>query len=79
LLTVFPGDKGFNAVCGSSTDENECGIETHTGNPAATPAVIAAWEVQEAIKIITGMGTPIRNRLIFLDFAGGTFDEIVLS
>jgi molybdopterin/thiamine biosynthesis adenylyltransferase len=78
LLTVFPGDKGLNAICGLSTDENECGIETHTGNPAATPAVIAAWEVQEAIKIITGMGTPIRNRLIFLDFAGGTFDEIFL-
>ncbi len=44
-----------------------------------TPAVIAAWEVQEAIKIIIGIGNPIRNRLIFLDFADGTFDEIVLS
>jgi molybdopterin/thiamine biosynthesis adenylyltransferase len=79
LMTIFPGDKGFNAVCGSSAKENACGIEAQTGNPAATPAVIAAWEVQEAIKIITGIGNPIRNRLIFLDFAEGTFDEIVLS
>lgn len=79
LLTVFPGDKGFDALCGSSAKENVCGIEARTGNPAATPAVIAAWEVQEAIKIITGIGSPIRNRLIFLDFADGTFDEIVLS
>ncbi len=78
LMTIFPGDKGLNAICGLSADENECGIETHTGNPAATPAVIAAWEVQEAIKIITGIGNPIRNRLIFLDFADGTFDEISL-
>jgi len=78
LMTIFPGDKGLNAICGLSADENECGIETHTGNPAATPAVIAAWEVQEAIKIITGIGNPIRNRLIFLDFADGTFDEIFL-
>lgn len=78
LLTVFPGDKGLNAVCGLSADENECGIETHTGNPAATPAVIAAWEVQEAIKIITGIGNPIRNRLLFLDFAEGIVDEITL-
>ena len=78
LLTVFPGDKGLNAICGLSAEENEYGMETHTGNPAATPAVIAAWEVQEAIKIITGIGTPIRNRLIFLDFADGNVDEIAL-
>ena len=76
LMTIFPGDKGLDAICGSSP--NECGIETHTGNPAATAAVVAAWEVQETIKIITGIGTPLRNRLIFLDFADGTFDEISL-
>jgi molybdopterin/thiamine biosynthesis adenylyltransferase len=79
MMTIFPGDKGFNAFCGSSAKENVCGVETHTGNPAATPAVIAAWQVQEAIKIITGIGNPIRNRLIFLDFADGTVDEITLS
>ena len=78
LMTIFPGDKGLSAICGPCTDENACGIEAQTGNPAATPAVIAAWEVQEAIKIITGIGSPIRNRLIFLDFADGTFDEIFL-
>jgi molybdopterin/thiamine biosynthesis adenylyltransferase len=79
LITIFPGDKGLNAICGPSAAENACGVETLTGNPAATPAVIAAWEVQEAIKIITGIGNPIRNRLIFLDFVDGTFDEISLS
>lgn len=78
LMTIFPGDKGLNDIWGLSSDENGCGIETYTGNPAATAAVIAAWEVQEAIKIITGIGTPVRNRLIFLDFADGTFDEISL-
>jgi molybdopterin/thiamine biosynthesis adenylyltransferase len=76
LMTIFPGDKGLDAICSSSP--NECGIETHTGNPAATAAVVAAWEVQETIKIITGIGTPLRNRLIFLDFADGTFDEMSL-
>jgi len=78
LMTIFPGDKGLKDIWGLSADENGCGIETYTGNPAATAAVIAAWEVQEAIKIITGIGTPVRNRLIFFDFADGTFDEISL-
>jgi molybdopterin/thiamine biosynthesis adenylyltransferase len=79
LMTIFPGDKGLGAICGPYTDENGCGVETLTGNPAATAAIIAAWEVQEAIKIITGIGEPIRNRLLFLDFAGGFFDEIPLA
>ena len=79
LMTIFPGDKGLGAICGSSTDENGCGVETLIGNPAATAAIIAAWEVQEAVKIITGIGEPIRNRLLFLDFAGGFFDEIPLA
>lgn len=79
LMTILPGDKGLNSICGLSAAGNEHGIETHTGNPAATAAVIAAWEVQEAIKIITGIGNPIRNRLIFLDFADGIFEEISLS
>ncbi len=78
LMTIFPGDKGIDAICGLSADNDERGIETHTGNLTATPAAIAAWEVQEAVKIITGIGNPIRNRLIFLDFAGGTCDEISL-
>jgi molybdopterin/thiamine biosynthesis adenylyltransferase len=79
LMTIFPGDKGLSAICGTCTDENKCGVETLTGNPAATAAIIAAWEVQEAIKIITGIGEPIRNRLLFLDFAGGVIDEIPLA
>jgi molybdopterin/thiamine biosynthesis adenylyltransferase len=77
LMTIFPGDKGLDAICGLSP--NEFGIETQTGNPAATVAVVAAGEVQEAIKIITGIGTPLRNRLIFFDLADSTFDEISLS
>jgi len=79
LMTIFLGDKGLDDIWALSVDENGCGIETYTGNPAATAAVIAAWEVQEAIKIVTGIGTPVRNRLIFLDFADSTFDEIPLS
>jgi molybdopterin/thiamine biosynthesis adenylyltransferase len=79
LMTVLPGDTGLKAICDISGTESGCGVETLTGNPAATPAVIAAWEVQEAIKIITGIGDLIRDRLIFLDFLDNTFDQILLS
>ncbi|HAM51015.1 MAG TPA: thiamine biosynthesis protein ThiF [Nitrospiraceae bacterium] len=79
MMTILPGDKGFKAICDISGTESGCGVETLTGNPAATPAIIAAWEVQEAIKIITGVGDLIRDRLIFLDFLDNTVDQISLS
>ena len=79
MMTILPGDKEFKAICDISGTESGCGVETFTGNPAATPAIIAAWEVQEAIKIITGIGDLIRDRLIFLDFLDNTVDQISLS
>ena len=79
VMTVYPGDRGLSAIYGPDMDKAAYGLETLTGNPPATPAIIAAWEVQEAVKIITGIGTPIRNRLLFLDFAEGSFEEIPLQ
>ncbi len=78
VMTVYPGDKGLTAVYGPDLDKATFGLETVTGNPPATAAIIAAWEVQEAVKIITGAGTPVRNRLLFLDFAEGSFEEVPL-
>ncbi len=66
LMTVYPEDPGLQAIY-SATSPPETGIETRLGNPATTPAIIAALEVQEAIKIITGIGEPVRNRLLVFD------------
>ena len=79
VMTVCPGDKGLAAIYGPDMDKAAHGLEILTGNPPATPAIIAAWEVQEAVKIITGVGKPIRDRLLFLDFAEGNFEEIPLQ
>ena len=78
VMTVCPGDKGLTAVYGPDPAKAAAGLETLTGNPPATAAIIAAWEVQEAVKIITGTGKPVRDRLLFLDFAEGSFEEIPL-
>ena len=79
LMTVLPGDKGLAAIYGQGPDREACGIEAITGNPPATPAIIAAWEVQEVVKLITGIGTPLRNRLLLLDFTDGSLEEISLA
>jgi molybdopterin/thiamine biosynthesis adenylyltransferase len=76
LMTIMPGDKGLGTVYGPPDEERPLGMEAVTGNPSATPSIVAAWQVQEAVKIITGIGSPIRNRLVFLDFGEGSFEEM---
>ena len=49
------------------------------GIPSATPAMVMAWQVQEVIKIITGVGKPLRNRLLWLDAERGTTRVIELD
>ncbi|MFC2051021.1 ThiF family adenylyltransferase, partial [Chloroflexota bacterium] len=67
LMTVFPEDTGLSCIYGHSDSLPEQGIEVKIGNPSATPAIIAAWQVQEIVKIITGIGKPLRNHLLILD------------
>lgn len=79
LMTIFPEDAGLSCIYGSSDSLPEQGIEVKIGNPSATPAIIAAWQVQEIVKVVTGIGKPIRNRLLILDAIEGIADKIDLS
>jgi molybdopterin/thiamine biosynthesis adenylyltransferase len=78
LMTVFPEDTGLSCIYGHSDNLPEQGIEVKIGNPSATPAMIAAWQVQEIVKIITGVGKPLRNHLLILDAMEGIADKIEL-
>jgi len=78
LMTIFPQDMGISSIYGIPHNLPERGIEKATGNPSTTPAMVAAWEVQEVIKIITGIGKPLRNRLLMLDAREGVVDKIEL-
>ncbi len=79
LTTIFPEDAGFCCIYGSSNELPEQGMEVQIGNPSSTPAVVAAWQVQEIVKIITGIGTPLRNALLVLDMMDGTVERINIS
>ena len=80
LMTIFPEDTGLSSLYGSSVNTiPEQGIETKIGNPPATPAIIAALQVQEVVKIITGVGTPIRNQILLVDAREFAIDRIELS
>ncbi len=78
LMTIYPEDAGLVSIYGPSDSRPEQGIEVKIGNPSATPAMVAAWQVQEVIKIITGIGKPLRNHILILDATEGIADKIKL-
>jgi len=73
VTTIFPGDAGLCALYGEGRVP-ERGAEVEWGNPAATPMMIAAWQIQEVVKLLTGKGDLLRGRLLFLDAESGTVE-----
>jgi len=79
VLVIFPDDPGFRSIYGEPQVSPEKGIEVELGNLAGIVSTVASLEVQEAIKIITGIGRPLRNRLLFLDTLNGVAEIINLK
>lgn len=77
VMTVMPGDRGLLALY-SNGQAPQRGLEQSAGTPAGTPMLIAAFEVQEAIKIITGKGELLRQCLLLVDCEGGNAERIPL-
>ena len=66
ISTIFPGDPGLESIYGFYEKGKDKGIERELGNPATTPAIVAAWQVQEAIKLLLGKEPLLRNCLFLL-------------
>jgi molybdopterin/thiamine biosynthesis adenylyltransferase len=79
VMTIFPGDPGLRALYGGAGELPERGLEAQLGTPAATPMAVAAWEAQEVVKVLTGCGEPLRNRLLVMDMETGSVDFLQLG
>lgn len=78
VMTILPGDPGLTALYGSGPLP-ERGVETQLGNPAATPMMVAAWQVQEVVKLLVGQGELLRGRVLVMDGEYGEVSEIHLA
>jgi molybdopterin/thiamine biosynthesis adenylyltransferase len=78
LTVIYPEDPGFRTIYGDSQTAPEKGIETELGNLAGIVSAVASLQVQEVIKILTGIGRPLRNRLLFLDSLNAAAELISL-
>jgi molybdopterin/thiamine biosynthesis adenylyltransferase len=79
VMTIFPGDPGLRSLYGEPGDLPDQGLEAQLGTPAATPMAVAAWEAQEAVKILIDRGELLRNRLLVMDMESGTIDVLQLG
>lgn len=68
VTTVFPGDETLKKLY------HENAAEEH-GCPSFTPAVVAGMMVSEALKVLTGKGELMRNRVLFIDLLNGEVHE----
>lgn len=73
--TVYPGDVSFVTVYGQIEGES---AHEELGNLPFTASAVAAVQAAETIKVLTGKGVPLRNRLLMVDLLSGTFDEVEL-
>jgi molybdopterin/thiamine biosynthesis adenylyltransferase len=79
VTVIYPEDMGLRAFYGDPQTIPAKGIEVQLGNLAGIVSAVASVQVQEAVKIITGLGRPLRNRLLFLDSLNGSTEIISLK
>ncbi|PKM84076.1 MAG: hypothetical protein CVU88_00020 [Firmicutes bacterium HGW-Firmicutes-13] len=78
VTTIFPGDKSLEKIYGPWDSHVVGGVEKIFGNPSPSPGMCASWQANEAIKLLIGKGSLLRNKLLFLDAASLTIEIIQL-
>lgn len=76
VTTIFPNDKTLDNIYHTSRNK---GIEQELGNPSFTPALVASIEVSEVLKILTGKGKLLRNRLLIINTLEQEYEILVLG
>lgn len=66
VMTIFPGEPGLRALYPGGQVPDQ-GAEVQLGTPAATPMMVAAWQVQEVLKILLDRGESLRSRMLIMD------------
>lgn len=78
VTTIFPDDPGLRLIYGDAEDTAAKGAESALGTLPHGITILSALECAEAVKIITGRGAPLRNRLLLMDVADYTFQLLEL-
>jgi molybdopterin/thiamine biosynthesis adenylyltransferase len=74
VSTILPGDKGYSVIYGDEGELPERGVETGLGNLPGVVGAVASIQSVEVLKILTGLGEPLRGRQLFFDLEGSFFE-----
>lgn len=76
VTVVFPGDRTLDRLYQQGTAG---GLEKKLGNPSFTPALVAAIEAAEVIKLLIGRGELLRNQALRVDLLEHDYTLIDLT
>jgi len=81
LAVIRPNHPLLSSIYGSpGKDSADRGVEVQLGNPAATPAMLAAWQASEAVKILTGLnGVLAPDKMLIIDMQSGESYQVGLT
>lgn len=73
LAVIRPDRPLLTSIYGSVAESGvKKGVEVYLGNPASTPAMLAAWQANEAVKFLAGLdGVLPPNKLLIIDMQAG--------
>ncbi len=72
VAVIKPGRPVLTKLYGQENSQTRHGVETQLGNPAVTPAMLASWQVGEALKILAGLeGVLPEATLLIIDMQSG--------
>lgn len=75
VTTIFPGDRSLDLLYSRSSSAT---LEESLGNPSFTPALVAAIQASETIKVLIGRGELLRGRLLYIDLLGQQYVTLPL-
>jgi molybdopterin/thiamine biosynthesis adenylyltransferase len=64
VATIFPGDRLLDRIY---KNRGQRGIEKELGNPSFTPALVAAMQVSDVVKILTNKAGLLRHKLLTIN------------
>jgi molybdopterin/thiamine biosynthesis adenylyltransferase len=79
VTTIFPEDQGLSLIYGPPQNLPIKGAEASLGTLPYTVTLLAALECAEVVKVILNNGSLLRNKLLLVDLAEGTFDTMRLQ
>lgn len=77
VMSLLPGDEGLRRIYGKGKrgKPDPRRPEAVLGVPGITPAVIAAFQAMEVIKILLSRGSLFRNTMVYLDLERGEINR----